>query len=279
MSPETALAEPPGRLDVVALRATLHNDGYVVFRSAVALERCRAVVEAIGTELGIRLDDAASWDAVSTVLDQVPLWGHQSQWDIRQDPSIHRIFSAVWGTEALWADRNSCRFTPPWRQGRAPELSLHWDIDPRDRAAQWFPGILALTDAGPGEGGFCCAPELMHHRDRWPASWPPGGPYLPDPGTSGEVIEVPLQVGDLLVFDHHLPHGTVRNRGTRPRAVFYLQLFPAGTAEEAAGNVADHLAGIAPPWWRSKPGHDRIEPGPPASLTALGRRLAGLDPW
>jgi hypothetical protein len=269
-------------LDVRSLRAALHNDGHVVFRDAASEQRGKGVLEAIGNELGIRMDDPATWDQVSTEIDQVPLWGHQTQWDIRQDPAIHRIWGAIWGSHQLWADRNSCRFTPPWRPGRAPALALHWDVDPRDPNVQWYPGILALTDAGPGEGCFCCSPGLMHNRDRWPTTWPVekwGVEYRPGPLEPDEVIEVPLRVGDLLIFDHHLPHGTIRNQSEQPRVVFYLQLFPAGTAEEAAANLADHLAGVAPSWWRWKPGHDRVEPGPPALLTPLGRRLAGIDPW
>lgn len=270
------------RIDARALRAGLFNDGYVVFRRAVAPARCAAVVEAIGTELGIRVEDPASWDLVSNELDQVPLWGHQSQWEIRQDPEIYRIWCAIWGETKLWAARDSCRFTPPWRPGRAGELSLHWDADPSDRSIQWYPGVLALSDAGPGEGGFCCAPSLMHDRRRWPTSGTStheGPSFRAPPVADRELVEVPLQTGDLLVFDHHLPHATVRNGGSGPRVVFYLQLFPAGSADEAAGNVADHLAGRCSPWWRHKPGHDRIEPGPPATLSALGRRLIGLDPW
>jgi len=54
------------------------------------------------------------------------------------------------------------------------------------------------------------------------------------------------------IFDHHLRHGTVRNDLDHPRAVFYLQMFPVGTPEEAAENIAVHEAGIAPSWWRWK---------------------------
>ena len=123
----------------------------------------------------------------------------------------------------------------------------------------------------------------MANRDRWPTTWPSGRSgteYRPDGVVDpGEVVEVPLGAGDLLVMDSHLPHGTVRNDGDAPRAAFYLQMFPAGTPEEAARNIADHEAGVAPPWWRWKPGHDRIEPGPPARLTPHGRRLLGYEPW
>jgi hypothetical protein len=35
----------------------------------------------------------------------------------------------------------------------------------------------------------------------------------------------------------------------------------------------------APPWWRGLPHQQDPEPGEPARLTALGRRLVGLDDW
>jgi hypothetical protein len=119
----------------------------------------------------------------------------------------------------------------------------------------------------------------MHNRDRWPKSWttgPHGIEFRPDCAQKDEIIEVPLGVGDLLVFDNHLPHGTVRNLSNHPRAVFYVQMYPAGTSQEAGANVADHNAGIASPWWRWKPGHDRVEPGPPSRMVL---KVVTQVPW
>ena len=56
-------------------------------------------------------------------------------------------------------------------------------------------------------------------------------------------------------------------------------MFPAGNAEQAARNIASHFARTAPPWWRRKPGHDRVEPSPPATLNAQGKRLLGIETW
>lgn len=44
-------------------------------------------------------------------------------------------------------------------------------------------------------------------------------------------------------------------------------------------NVDSWRTGRCFPWWRDRPGYDRIEPWPPAALTQLGRRLLGLDDW
>jgi hypothetical protein len=128
----------PVELDASAIRTALFNDGYVVIREVVPKEMCEAVLEAFRTELEIWMGDPASWDRVSIEIDQVPLWGHQSQWDIRQLPEVHRVWTMVWGTQKLWADRNSCRFTPPFRPGRAGPLRLHWDVDPWTRRFSGF---------------------------------------------------------------------------------------------------------------------------------------------
>jgi hypothetical protein len=269
-------------IDARAIRSALIHSGYIVFRDAVPPLLCHAVLDALGDELDIRVDDPSSWRRISNRIDQVPLWGHQSQWDIRQLSGLHAIWTALWGTDRLWVSRDSCRFTPPWRPGRADALPLHWDVDPRDRDSQWFQGFVALTESPPSSGGFRCAPSVMHNRDRWPTEWTTteqGIEYRPGVVHEEEIIEVPLGIGDLLVFDNHLPHGTVRNLSDRPRAVFYVQMFPAGTPEEAVANIADHNAGLASPWWRWKPGHDRVEPGPPAKLNLQGRRLLGIDGW
>ncbi len=267
-------------IDARAVRAGLLNDGYKVFPKAVPLVLCRAVLDAIGTELGIWIDDPESWNRVSGEIEEVPLRGHQSQWDIRQLSDLYAIWSAVWGTKRLWVDRNACRYTPPWREGRAEPLPLHWDVDPRDPDVLWFQGLVALTDAPAGAGGFRCAPSVMHNRDRWPSSWQTtnyGEEYRPIDVADSELVEVPLDAGDLLIFDNHLPHGTVRNNAASPRVAFVLQMFPEGSPSEAEATIADHLAGVTPPWWRWKPGHDRVEPGPPATLTDHGKRLLGMS--
>ena len=126
-------------------------------------EMCLALLDAIRDDLGISVDNPDSWDQVSSQVDQLPLWGHQSQWDIRELAQLHSLFSAVWGTRRLWADRNSCRFTPPWREGRAEPLRIHRDVDPRDRQQLWYQGVLALTPAPKGGGWFplCPGPDVQ----------------------------------------------------------------------------------------------------------------------
>jgi len=88
------------KISARAVRSALTNHGYIVFRGAVPPLRCQAVLDAIGHELDIWVDDPSSWRRISHEVDQVPLWGHQSQWDIRQLPDLHAIWRTVWGTDS-----------------------------------------------------------------------------------------------------------------------------------------------------------------------------------
>jgi ectoine hydroxylase-related dioxygenase (phytanoyl-CoA dioxygenase family) len=89
-----------------------------------------------------------------------------------------------------------------------------------------------------------------------------------------EIVPVPGRAGDLVVWDIRLQHGNLANRDRAPRVVQYVSMFPHGDWGETP---ADHQR-----LWRE--GRDFQDPeGPPghepADLTALGRRLVGLDPY
>jgi hypothetical protein len=75
-------------------------------------------------------------------------------------PALHMVWSALWGTPALLVTLDRCRFTPPWREGENPPLSLHWDHDPLDTSLRWIQGVVALRDSPAGAGGFRCVPTL-----------------------------------------------------------------------------------------------------------------------
>ena len=124
-----------GALDVEAFRA----NGYAVVRGAVPTALCEALVEAIGKVYGLDADRAETWYRDPPLAwDIVPMWGHQAQWDIRQHPTLHTAWSALWGTSALLVTLDRRRFTPPWRDGENLPLSLHWDHNPHDTSLRWI---------------------------------------------------------------------------------------------------------------------------------------------
>lgn len=263
-------------------KAYFDEHGWLRVAGAVPRALCGAVVTVLARDLGVPLDDPERWpEHLGPMRDLIPLWGHQALWDIRQLPRLHAIWSALWDTEALLVSLDSCRFTPPWRPGAAEALPLHWDHDPRAARPRMIQGVVALTDTAADQGGFRCVPSLLREPGAWPAR-----PTIDADGDEEwnadtafrEIVHVAARAGDLIVWNSLLPHGNSRNRAARPRLAFYVQMFPAdGTQGQA--NVESWRTGRCVPWWRTRPGYDRIEPWPPAQLTPLGRRLLGIETW
>lgn len=256
--------------------------GWVRVEGAIPANLCERLVDVLTTQMNVPVHDPARWHEYGGEMrDFVPIWGHQAQWDIRQHPNLHRIWSALWGTERLTVSLDSCRFTPPWKPGYAEPYSIHWDHDPSDTNRKMFQGVLALTNTAANQGGFRCVPSLSHDHGAWPDE-----PRLDADGeeswladTAGrEIVNVPAQAGDLIVWDSRLPHGNSKNTAVRPRLAFYVMMGPADDAYRRV-LVASWRTGRCVPWWRNRPGYDLVEPWPPATLTKLGKRLLGLDLW
>jgi hypothetical protein len=77
--------------------------GWVRISGALPAELCDRLVEVMERELGVPVHEPARWDEYGGKMgDFMPLWGHQALWDIRQHPNLHRIFAALWNTQALW---------------------------------------------------------------------------------------------------------------------------------------------------------------------------------
>jgi hypothetical protein len=267
------------RINAVHLRET----GWVRVDGAVPAELCERLVGVLESELGVPVGDPSRWGEYGGEWrDLVPIWGHQAQWDIRQHPQMHRIWSTLWETEKLWVSLDSCRFTPPWRPGYAEPYGVHWDSNPWDGSKVFLQGVLALTDTAADQGGFCCVPSLWNDPDAWPRA-----PILDENGEEDwladvgarQIVYVPAHAGDLIVWDSRLAHGNSKNLSAKPRLAFYLAMGKTDYAPMRQANVESWRTGRCVPWWRDRPGYDRIEPWPPAQLTETGRKLLGLDDW
>ena len=101
---------------------------------------------------------------------------------------------------------------------------------------------------------------------------------MADP-TGREIVHAPAAAGDLIVWNSRLPHGNSKNVSTVPRLAFYVSMNRVGDAAFCQASIDSWRTGRCVPWWRARHGYDRVEPWPPAQLTAPGRRLLGLDSW
>ena len=90
--------------------------GWVRVEQAMPAVLYQRLVDVLERVMRVPVREPARWHEYGREWrDLIPIWGHQTQWDIRQHPNLHRIFATLWRTEHLHVSLDSCRFTPPWR--------------------------------------------------------------------------------------------------------------------------------------------------------------------
>lgn len=266
------------------LRQVFVDEGYLVIPDVVPRALCEAVIDAIREFTGVDPDHPADADVDRFAgLGIVPVHHHQALWNVRQHPALHDIFSQLYADERLWVTIDRAGYKPPASAvTREWEMAaVHWDCNPWAPVPFGIQGLVYLTDTSEDQGAFSCVPSIYRNLDRWLADHAEQSPGRhPDIG-SEPLIPVAGSAGSLVVFHRLMPHTNGKNLSDRPRLAQYVSMDPVG--DEAArieriGLWQDKL----PPAWAARQkvaGQQIPEPGEPAELSALGRKLVGVDVW
>ncbi len=266
------------------LAQQLIEQGYVVVPDVIPPELCERVIKAIGAYLDLEVDDTSSWyRREQSGHGIVPLHHDQALWDVRQHPRLHEVFSALYGDAALWVSMDRVSYKPPastqtqsWRRER-----VHWDCDPWKFTALSLQGLVYLNDTTHNQGAFACVPaiyqNLSSHLTEHQGDDNRRHPQIAD----AELTQVEGAAGSLVVFHRLMPHTSVLNRTDQHRFVQYVTMAPVTTPVEREQRILEWQNKMPPAWAINQKIADQQipEPGPPATLTALGRRLVGLDEW
>lgn len=268
------------------------QDGYIVVKQAVPREQALATADFIWGFEEKDPQDSSTWytapraemqmkELVNTGM--VECYNHQHLWNNRQMPRVYDAFVDIWGSEQLWVTIDRANLNFPIRPGHAYQAFIHWDYDPDTKPVN-VQGVLALDDQTDERmGGFQCIPELYRDFEQWKLSQPADrNRFMPDT-TGFTPVKVPLEAGDLLIFNSLLAHGIRANYGDKVRIAQYISMMPAQVDNEPLRQ------------WRIASWRDRIAPegyafpGDPrrweqtrygtAELSPLGRKLLGLDAW
>ena len=135
-------------------------------------------------------------------------------------------------------------------------------------------------------GGFQCIPWLYRNYDTWKLTQPEDrNKFQPDTSDlEDKIVKVPLEAGDLLIFNSSEPHGIRPNHSQdKVRIAQYISMMPAQEDDEDLRK------------WRIRSWKERIAPegyafpGDPrnweqtkyatAKLSELGEKLLGLSKW
>ncbi len=268
--------------------ASFTEQGFIHVPQVVSKEKCEAVIAALFEFLGMDRDNPEDWyRSPLKPGGMVELYQHQALWDTRQEPRVHSLFSDLLGTEKLWVTIDRAGFKPP-RHAAHPEYDhkgfIHWDVDTSRLPVRFgVQGVLYLTDTSADQGGFQCIPGFHRNLEEWIRTQPEDrDPRVPD--TTGlNVTPIPGKAGDMVIWSNLLAHGNGHNVSGSPRFSQYISMFPAppdgqGDRDQRVKCWRDHC----PPGTPIFPGDPRAleqSLGRTAELTALGRRLLGVDPW
>lgn len=272
----------------------LHN-GFVVIKNAVSREQAQKTADFLWEFEEKNPNNPESWYTAARAEMQmkelqgtgmVEVYNHQLLWENRQTERVYNAFVDIWGTEKLWATIDRANLNFPIQPGFKYKGFIHWDYDPETKP-QNVQGVLALADQTDLEmGGFQCIPWLYRNYDSWKQSQPEDrNRFQPDTeGLEEHFVKVPLEAGDLLIFNSIEPHGIRPNNSKdKVRIAQYISMMPA---EEE---------NIALKEWRINSWKNRIAPeghafpGDPrnweqtkyntAKLSTLGEKLLGLKSW
>lgn len=201
--------------------------GYVVLHDAVPTAICAAAARALWDHVGADPDDPDTWYGGRDHGIMVQYFQHPAFDAVRRSPRIHRAFAQLYGTADLWATTDRVGFNPPERDGyKFPGPHLHWDVSVKTPIPLGTGGILYFTDTPPEQGAFTLVPGFQRWGEAWLKALPPGA----DPRGQDLYALGPRPVGgkagDLVIWHQALPHGASPNRGSRPRLVQYINMFP-----------------------------------------------------
>ena len=270
------------------------ENGYIVIKNAVAKEKAKKTASFLWEFEEKDSEDPSTWYSPPRAemkmkelagTGMVELYNHQYLWENRQERKIYESFVDIWGTEKLWVTIDRANLNFPIRKNFEYKSFIHWDYDP-DTKPQNVQGVLALEDQTDlSMGGFQCIPWLYKNYNLWKKSQPKNRDrFKPDvSGLKDKIVKVPLEAGDLLIFNSTQPHGIRPNNSNKVRIAQYISMMPA---EEENLDLKN---------WRISSWKNRIAPeghafpGDPrnweqkkyetAKLNDLGKKLLGLENW
>ena len=208
------------------------ENGYVVVREAVSRAQAQATETAVWEFLEMNPSSPASWyeKPIGKGI-MMNFYHHPTLLANRRAPRIHKAFAQLWKTADLWATTDRTSFNPPETANYSFQgPRLHWDMSLEPPFHFGTQGLLYLCDTPAEQGAFCCVPKF--HRKL--ASWLAELPATVDPrqvDLAAEAVPIAARAGDFVIWHHALPHGSSPNRGSYPRIVQYLNMYPLGFEE------------------------------------------------
>lgn len=202
--------------------------GYVIVKNAVSQEDCAAARKAILDHLEMNEQDAASWYRETDIMQgiMVPLYRNEAIDKNRNSALIRRAFEQLWNRTDLVVTTDKCGFNPPETATFTYRgTGLHWDVSLATPIPFGTQGVLYLTDTAANQGALTVVPGFHKNLENWLQHLPENvDPRTADFSSFGPK-SIAANAGDLIIWNHKLPHGSSPNRAKLPRIVQYINWY------------------------------------------------------
>ena len=255
------------------------EEGYVVAREVIDRDQAERTARAVWAFTGMDPDDSGTWYPEERRGIMVEIYQHQTMWDNRTAPRVHRAFSQVWGTDKLWVSHDRASISPPALDKDAPEHGLHWDASLDNRPLPFgVQGVLYLNDTPAEQGAFVCVPGVPPAPGGVARRVAGGGrPPRPGPAGPGDASHRRRSGGPGHLAHRPAAHGQPKPRRQSPSGAVHHH---ESRRRQRRGAAQAHRLLAAAALRAGRYAEEReAREGKTAELTSLGRKLAGVDPW
>ncbi len=204
------------------------NEGYVVLHDAIPKKDCQESIKYICHEIGADLHDKNTWYKPHSLKQgiMVQLFNSPQLEKNRLSRKIRLAFEQLWEKKNLLVSMDRVSFNPPETNSyHFPGPNLHWDTSLKQPIPFGVQGLLYLNDTKEDQGAFTVIPGFHNTIESW----------LKEIKTHPREInlldhfeEKPIagKAGDLIIWNHCLPHGSRPNHADFPRIVQYINYQP-----------------------------------------------------
>lgn len=204
------------------------RDGYVVLKEAISQKDCQATVAYICDELGVDLSDPQTWYQPHPLKNgiMVQLFNAPTLDKNRLSKRIKLAFQQLWKQQNLLVSMDRVSFNPPETDSyQFPGPNLHWDVSLKQPIPYGLQGLLYLVDTTEDQGAFTVIPGFHNFIGEWLGTLE----AQPREVNLLDVFDekpIAANAGDLIIWNHCLPHGSRPNHSNFPRIVQYINYQP-----------------------------------------------------
>ncbi|MBV8252623.1 MAG: phytanoyl-CoA dioxygenase family protein [Chitinophaga sp.] len=206
-------------------KAFWQTNGYLRISGLLPDQLCDDVVAVICDTMRIDKQRQETWYPNDPNWHGLMLqvYQHPALAAIRNHPPLKQLFAELYGTHQLIANTDKVSYNPPetdtWKFRHE---NIHWDIDPLQPLSLYIQGLIYLEDVPESRGPLKVVPGFHHQYEDYIAQFPDFTEAQLAIRQHPGAVKIPGKKGDVLLWQHTLPHCATANRDILPRFVQYI---------------------------------------------------------